>query len=383
MAADGGGTIVLKPCTVDDNGKMAADQTGAKPLYLLPGTYDFYAITPAFAPDASAHTSVSVAHGDDFASSKTAGVTLKSGGGVEQPDPASGGSTISGSNGAVQLTVLGRKCSKIVFDVDRKTDTAFDKLEIISVEMSKMTKSPVVLAKFIDDIYSGTDESGVSYIADNSAAFAFPESAFRKSTDTGMDATYPYKWTVESPVLPKKSDTYGIELKVRFDSDAGTEEDPTTLKTAADQIGALAFLPDTRYTFRLKLKGNGIQLILSITPWNAPDTWDSAIGGYPSASIVVGEWTGSWNWSTDVGGYPVLTGFDVETWTPNSEWNSQLGTYLSVVFGSAFPENWNPNAPWGNGLGDYQSPNFTPAEWATPDNTWTMDFDGDTDSGSN
>jgi len=373
---DGSGDkIILTPCTValDASGIVSSvSTTGASPLYLLPGTYDFYAITPAFA--SADHKSVSVAHGDDFASSSTAGVELKFGGTVEQPKPgATDGSKLTGSDGAVTLAVLDRKCSKIVFDVDRKSETAFDKLQIVSVKMTKMTKSPVALKTLTDDIYT-SPVTADSYIYDNNATFAFPETAFQKVEGEGLDADYPYKWTVESPVLPKKSDKYGIELQVRFGSDAGNgDKEATTLATTDDQIGALAFLPDVRYTFGLKLKGNGIQLILSITPWNTPGDWGSSIGGYPSTYIVVGEWEVTWDWSTDVGGYPVLQGFTVDGWKPNTAWNSELGTYLSVVFGSVL-KDWTGNHSWGNGLGDYQSFEFSPKEWVDPDNSWGTEF---------
>ncbi len=333
-----GEKIVLKPCTVtlDANGKVASfSESGAKPLYLFPGTYDFYAITPAFA--SSDHKSVSVAHGDDFASSKTANVEVKFGGTIEQ-----GGSANPGK-GDVTLTTLDRKCSKIVFDVDRKSETAFDKLQIVSVKMTKMTKSPVALKTFTDDIYTSTVAAD-SYIYDNNDEFTFPESAFKKGTASGMDADYPYQWTVESPVLPKKSDKFGIELQVRFGNDTGTNKDATTLTTTADQIdqiGALHFLPDVRYTFKLKLKGNGIQLILSIGNWETPaGSWSDpdGIGGYPPTYIVIGTWEDCIEWTddSDIGGFlsPEFTG--PGNWEPNHSWSTDLGAYLESLTASGF-----------------------------------------------
>ena len=61
-----------------------------------------------------------------------------------------------------------------------------------------------------------------------------------------MDTDFPYKWLVASPILPKKEDKYGITIGIRLGNDAGTAQE-AELRTTDDKIGALAFLPDTRY----------------------------------------------------------------------------------------------------------------------------------------
>ena len=162
---------------------------GASPLRLMAGTYDFYAITPALALEKDATdgstlavpAKVSVHHGDDFASSLTGEVEVLSDGSVRQPDPANVGSKKTQTGGKVELIILDRKCSRIEFNVVRNTETAFDKLEIVSAKMTKMTKSPIVLSTILDEIYDKGASAGGSYVADNSAGFDFPTSAFTKT----------------------------------------------------------------------------------------------------------------------------------------------------------------------------------------------------------
>ena len=366
IAVKEGSQIVLKPCTMSfdaDTGRIdpsGIKTEGASPLRLMAGTYDFYAITPALALEKDATdgstlavpAKVSVHHGDDFASSLTGEVEVLSDGSVRQPDPANVGSKKTQTGGKVELIILDRKCSRIEFNVVRNTETAFDKLEIVSAKMTKMTKSPIVLSTILDDIYDKGASAGGSYVADNSAGFDFPTSAFTKNPDkeTGMDTDFPYKWLVASPILPKKEDKYGITIGIRLGNDAGTAQE-AELRTTDDKIGALAFLPDTRYTFWLKLKGNGIQLVLTIGNWESVDSWEDpdGIGGYPLTYVIIGTWDNVIEWTddTDIGGFlrPEFTDGKWD-WVPNQSWDSDLGVYIEELTASGIVD-WDTSG-WTN-----------------------------------
>ena len=385
MAADGGGTIVLKPCTVDDNGKMAADQTGAKPLYLLPGTYDFYAITPAFAPDASAHTSVSVAHGDDFASSKTAGVTLKSGGGVEQPDPASGGSTISGSNGAVQLTVLGRKCARLSFTVSRKSE-GIEKAKFRLLWLSKLATSPKnsvsINGDITADIDNTADQSGGGHFD-----FAVPTDIKEPTGTTtipspieGKDPLPAFLCDVADEVLPKAAGVLNLHMEVLFNdrvdkTDADILADPSLLSVLDAELPSIAYVKDKQYNYRLILKGGIVYLELTVSNWT--DLNDCSVDNLGGASqvegIVVGTWTPCSNPNDDMGQGSASgeLGSGDWMWTENQNWSVELGNYMQAVSqANGWTNNSADNPSLGNGS----------ASGSVDGGTWTTVFDNPTDN---
>ena len=117
------------------------------------------------------------------------------------------------------------------------------------------------------------------------------------------------------------------------------------------RIGALAFLPDTRYTFWLKLKGNGIQLVLTIGNWESVDSWEDpdGIGGYPLTYVIIGTWDNVIEWTddTDIGGFlrPEFTDGKWD-WVPNQSWDSDLGVYIEELTASGIVD-WDTSG-WTN-----------------------------------
>ena len=324
--------IVLKPCTVTfgSDGKIASvTLAGASPLRLIASTYDIYALTPALqlaagtgtAPAAPAHTDV--AHGDDFAASLTENVQVKSNGQIVQPDPvASGGGPITNPDGKVILSVLDRKCSRICFSTDRKPEkvNVVKSVVIEKVELSDIAHSPATVT-LCQPIPTGA----------NDGTYDFPKSTFAKGTED-------YEYTVIDEVLPKSDGTFKLSMEVIF-NDAKEEDGSDRITPLEAEIPSLPFVAGYRYNFRLWLKGGSIVLLLQITPWDKGGEWDSEIGGYPHLTLEVGEWETDWGdpWDTEVGGYPHLTP-TVGSWTPNPEWKTQLGEYLSLIFGG--DNNW-------------------------------------------
>jgi len=336
---DGHKRATLAPCSVTNDATTGAvtacTPDAAKAMRLKAGTYDFYAYSPAL-PLNSDGKSVDVYHGTDFAASKTAGVSVGSDGSTSYPDPLDATAAAkTGSNGAVELQTFGRRCTLVSFSVEPKTATAFKKLTINSVQLSKMTDQPA----------ANTAVDGAITPGSNSCTFAFPASAFKQGAAENL-------WSFESPVLPKIEDTYGLTITVLY-NDTST---PVTLATADGQIPAMAYLAGYRYSYTLKLKGPNLQLILTVSDWNEAGAWEDpdGIGAYPGMEFLVGEWTNCFeNDNSGIGGFlnPGLT--TPENWSENSNLNDQLGAFLDAKTGDSFTD-WgdHPNDNPDTGLED-------------------------------
>lgn len=338
--ADGHLRATLAPCSVTNDATTGAvtacPPDPSKAMRLKAGTYDFYAFSPAL-PLKSDGKSVDVYHGMDFAASKTEGVVIGSDGSTSYPDPtASASPAKTGTAGAVELQSLVRRCALVSFSVEPKTATAFNKLTINSVQLSKMTTEPVLTV-----VDAAIAPGGNSY------SFAFPAAAFKPGAADNL-------WSFESPVLPKIEDTYGLTITVLYNNNTT----PVTLATAADQIPAMDFRAGFRYSFSLKLKGPNLQLILSVSAWNEAGAWEDpdGIGAYPGMSFEVGEWTNCFdNDNTGIGGF-LKPGFTTpENWSENPNLNDQIGAFLEAANGEA--EDWGnyPNDNTDTGLEDSPS----------------------------
>ncbi len=272
--ADGHKRATLAPCTVtnDATGAVTAySDDPTKAMRLKAGEYDFYAFSPAL-PLKSDGKSVDVYHAMDFAASATVGVTVKSDGSTAYPDPLDATAPDkTATGGAVELKTLARRCALVSFSVEPKTATAFNKLTISSVQLSKMTDQPAANTAVDAAIVPGG----------NAYTFTFPSSAFKPGAADNL-------WSFESPVLPKIEDTYGLSITVLYNDNPT----PVTLATAADQIPAMAYRAGIRYSYTLRLKGANLQLILAVSDWNEAGAWEDpdGIGAYPGIEILVGEW---------------------------------------------------------------------------------------------
>lgn len=273
--ADGHKRAMLAPCTVTNDPATGAvtayTDDATKVMRLKAGQYDFYAFSPAL-PLKSDGKSVDVYHAMDFAASATAGVTVKSDGSTAYPDPLDATAPDkTATGGAVELKTLGRRCALVSFSVEPKTATAFNKLTISSVQLTKMTDQPAANTAVDAAIVPGG----------NAYTFTFPSSAFKPGAADNL-------WSFESPVLPKIEDTYGLSITVLYNDNPT----PVTLATAADQIPAMAYRAGFRYSYTLRLKGANLQLILAVSDWNEAGAWEDpdGIGAYPGIEIFVGEW---------------------------------------------------------------------------------------------
>ena len=309
--ADGHKRATLAPCTVtnDATGAVTAySDDPTKVMRLKAGEYDFYAFSPAL-PLKSDGKSVDVYHGMDFAASATAGVVVKSDGSTTYPDPMNAApATKNGAigSGAVELQTLGRRCALVSFSVEPKTATAFKKLTISSVQLSKMTDQPA----------ANTSVNAAITPGGNTCTFTFPSSAFKPGSADNL-------WSFESPVLPKIEDTYGLTMTVLYNDNTT----PVVLATAADQIPAMAYLAGYRYSYTLRVKGANLQLILTVSDWNDADAWEDpdGIGAYPGTTIVVGEWTECVDDNTGIGAVlnPEFT--TSSSWSDSTNTNDDIG----------------------------------------------------------
>lgn len=260
----------LAPCTVD-----AADN----PLRLKVGEYDFYAITPALPLEADRRT-VSVAHGVDFASSRTTASIA--------PQPA-------GAPQTVTLTTLERRCSNLYFTVSRKAENVTS-AQITNVEMARLAHAPAS-ATLIDPLPTGT----------NDAAYTMP---------AGTPGAEPYQYTVADETLPKSQEAFDLKMQVRFNNAA----EVTDLEA---EIPAMAFDPGLRYTFDVKLEGVAAILQLQITPWNVDAVWQTDLGEPLYITVTVGQWNID-EWTTDLGGrfVPIIR---PDSWQANHNLDAQFG----------------------------------------------------------
>ncbi len=388
-----GDKIVLKPCTVtfDANGKVAsASETGAKPLYLFPGTYDFYAITPAFA--SADHKSVSVAHGDDFASSKTANVEVKFSGTIEQ-----GGSANPGK-GAVTLTTLDRKCSKIVFDVSSKVYSrpadgggtvewpAVKKVEFKAVKLFKMAPSPVANVVFDTDIAPDAKDVALDVANDLPAngVFVFPSDAFATFDSEATPATT--SSTGSAVLLPKSDATFGLYMELLFNGATDDASGKNRVKLITDQLPQMPFVKDVQYRFSVKLKGKDVVVTVSVLLWDTI-TDDSTLGeGAGVDAVVMGAWTNvSWDDASDLGADGTVT-VGPDNWAPNLDWSADLGEYLKAIVQSdawsdvnITPEELGPSTTTSTSSSgtwttiDTWNPDLAESSTAKPDGngTWT------------
>ncbi|MDE7078317.1 MAG: hypothetical protein K2O55_07070 [Alistipes sp.] len=269
VLADDGVTKVrrLKACNVNSaTGAVdVANSSIPDEIRLRADKYDFYAFTPATA--IASPWKVSIAHGVDHASSCTEQVAVA-------PD-------LSGAvpvyTQTVDLNVLMRRCCRISFAAERKSETV-SKITISSAKLSKMANTPA----------EATLCTALPLSATNPTDISLASSIF--SSVDGLQ----YKFAGETIVLPKREEEFNIEMTVQF-NDSGTD------KVLTGEVPAMAFDPGYQYCFVLSLNGGELALKLVIMNWEAEWSGDYGLGDWFYGSIDLNTWTSSEGWDADLG----------------------------------------------------------------------------------
>lgn len=277
--------------------------TPVSSLLLRAGTYDFYALTPALAVinPAGGGTglprAVSVGHDVDYATSLT------------------GQQTVVGAGSPVLLNDLGRRCTRLIFELSPKSGN-ITSVSVESAGLTNMTHAPIEAALHAALPLAGVVQDDELTIA--GSEFSVPDQALNTSAAT--------------VTLPRKAGKFRFKMNVAFNGKAAAE-------FAADMPETLAFAPGTQYTFTLKMKGGSIQLILTVLPWGESVMGgQDDIGAFTPITIDVGSWENvTIPGETGGGNTTVSTG----QWTPNPDLDALLGDYgLISVGGEGLP--WAP-----------------------------------------
>lgn len=273
----------LVPCTVDENGNYIGLDKDTR-MRLEPGSYDFYAITPAL--PLNDQTEVSVEHGVDYASSITDAQSIVS----------------DAVSVVLTLETLERQCSQLSFSTIRGSDRITD-IQPHSITIGSLTHTPSTL-RVGDRIILGS----------NDGSYLFSESAFVKGNDIG-------EYSCKEEVLPS-SNSFTFSMSVTFNGA------PSATELATDFVN-LPFERGKRYNFAIELKSDKILLNLQVTPWDTNAIWYAPDVGAPggnSTVIEVGSWDAEWKWNTpDVGGGYFAPEVIPGSWSPNPAWNSNIG----------------------------------------------------------
>lgn len=284
----------------------------ASELRLIQGEYDFYAITPALpvTPEAATNArKVSVKHGVDYATS----LTEKG--------------AVTTTSGAVELKILDRKCSKLEFLFDRKSENVIS-IAIEEVSLTAMATAPLnaILAQSLPDAITSTD------------AIKLGKSIFT------IDATDKYKAKGATIVLPKPAGDFTLGAKMKFNNLT------TVVDLTPATVTGLALAKGTRYVFKVALKGGSVTLTLVVANWSGTIDVDAEdLGASNSISIVVGQWDGiDLDGSTGGGNL----GGTVGNWTEDPNWETELGNHPELKATTGGVSSWGDatvDAPTGGG----------------------------------
>ena len=278
--------------------------TPVSSLLLRAGTYDFYALTPALAvtnPDgggAGLSCAVSIGHDVDYTTSLT------------------GQQTVVGASAPVLLNDLGRRCTKLIFELSPKAGN-ITSVGVESAGLTNMTHAPIEAALHTALPVAGVGQDDELTIA--GSEFSAPDADLNTSAAT--------------VTLPREAGRFRFKMNVAFNGKAAAE-------FAADMPETLVFAPGTQYRFTMKMKGGSIQLILTVLPWGESVMGGQGdIGAFTPITIDVGSWENvTIPGETGGGNTTVSTG----QWTPNPDLDAILGDYgLTSVGGEGLP--WNPS----------------------------------------
>lgn len=312
--------------------------TPVSSLLLRAGTYDFYALTPALAvtnPDgggAGLSCAVSIGHDVDYATSLT-----------EQQ-------TVVGASAPVLLNDLGRRCTKLIFELSPKAGN-ITSVGVESAGLTNMTHAPIEAALHTALPVSGAAQDDELTIA--GGEFSAPDADLNTSAAT--------------VTLPREAGKFRFKMNVAFNGKAAAE-------FAADMPETLVFAPGTQYRFTMKMKGGSIQLILTVLPWGESVMGGQGdIGAFTPITIDVGSWENvTIPGETGGGNTTVSTG----QWTPNPDLDAILGDYgLTSVGGEGLPWNPSQDVPGETGGGNA---NVDSGNWGGTENVPADTGDGKT-----
>lgn len=226
-------TGALAPCTVNADGSFkAADAAGR--IMLIPGKYDFYAVTPALSLNA-AKTGVSVAQEIDFATSVTPNVTI----GKTSPDPS-----------LVTLTMLSRQASRVIVEIKKAADNP-----ATSIKVDPDTGDGAVMIRGLSAGPRTCTIGGTLAAAAGADAntLKLPAAHFTVAADKTTSTATAY-------VLPKTTGTLSLAFDLEVISPLDTKKQTLT-GTVADVV----FEAGTSYKFTLTVHRSFVTLKV--------DTW--------------------------------------------------------------------------------------------------------------
>ena len=241
---------------------------------------------------------VSIGHGVDYATSLT------------------GQQTVVGASAPVLLNDLGRRCTKLIFELSPKAGN-ITSVGVESAGLTNMTHAPIEAALHTALPVAGVGQDDEFTIA--GSEFSAPDADLNTSAAT--------------VTLPREAGRFRFKMNVAFNGKAAAE-------FAADMPETLVFAPGTQYRFTMKMKGGSIQLILTVLPWGESVMGgQDDIGAFTPITIDVGSWENvTIPGETGGGNTTVSTG----QWTPNPDLDAILGDYgLTSVGGEGLP--WNPS----------------------------------------
>ncbi|WP_288488038.1 DUF1566 domain-containing protein [uncultured Alistipes sp.] len=180
----------LVPCMVDANGNKTADLPDWA-MTLLPGSYDFYAVSPAL-PLAADKTKLAtaIANGVDYAAS----------------DKTTGTISIQTTPYAITLNELQRKCARLTFVVRKEDYVSSDNIRVLSFQVKGLAAA----------------RSGVTVGGDIAPASSGTQSLELRSYDFTVSGTTATQDT-PSVVLPLSGAALSLQLDVIVD---GTQWKP-------------------------------------------------------------------------------------------------------------------------------------------------------------
>lgn len=218
---------LLEPCAVRMDGSVDPDGTPAGEMELVPGKYDFYAITPALRVyHQEDNPMVHVYHGTDFASC------------VTQQD------IIAGAN-SVTLSTLNRQCVQLKLTTDR-----LDKVD----DIYKIRVQRLLLEELSDEPMWATGISALSLLNNtykttvrlDSLSFSVPE------------GNEDYQQTATKTCLPLPVRPFRIFVEVAYNDETTHYEFGTVVKNTSLTAGS---------STNLKLNLDRFRMAVEVTKW--------------------------------------------------------------------------------------------------------------------
>lgn len=237
-------TGALAPCTVNADGSFkAADASGR--IMLIPGKYDFFALTPALTLDA-AKASVSVAHDVDFATSVTANVTIAK----TSPNPS-----------PVTLAMLSRQASRVIVEIKKAADNP-----ATSIKVDPDTGDGAVVIRGLSASPRSCTIGGAMTATAGADAntLTLPAARFTIAADKTTSTATAY-------VLPKTTGTLALAFDLEVISPLDTKK-----QTLTGTVDNVVFEAGTSYKFTLTVYRSFVTL--KVASWVNGGTIPTPVG---------------------------------------------------------------------------------------------------------